>query len=241
MARLAADITSRAILDGSRRHGQGEKTIADPIKVPDDYPTIQQAIDAAPEGAEIWVAEGGYPESLSITKGVTLSGGWNITFTQGTPGNSTINGLGLRRPISITCPTSDTIVIIDGFYVTFGNATGRGGAPEALSTVDDPRWAAGATLAADPLTPAERLARLQADLTGTVERGLYPGGSAAYRAMLDRVEQQIARLDQAGSEPEVSESPLQEAADSGGGIYSWNASLHLLNSISTPRWTATSF
>lgn len=201
----------------------------EPIKVPDDYPTIQQAIDAAEEGDEIWVAAGTYLESLSITKGITLSGGWNITFTVRTPGDSTIDGLGLRRVISITCPTSDTVVTIDGFTVANGNATLRGGGPPGLRAAEE-LPGSGVALTPDPLTPAERLARLEADLAGVVERGLYPGGPAAYRAMLDRVQQQIGRLEQAGSQPQVSEQPSQEATDCGGGIYSWNASLHLLNS-----------
>lgn len=199
------------------------------IKVPGDYPTIQAAIDTAADGDEIWVAAGDYAENLSITKGITLSGGWDTGFTQRAPGNSTINGRGLGRAISITCATSATIVTLDGFTVQGGNATGLGGAPERRSAAAEiPGY--GMELAPDPLTPAEHVARLRADLVGVVERGLYPGGSAAYRAMLDRVQQQIARVEQAGAQPQATKNPSQQGADCGGGIYSWNASLHLLNS-----------
>lgn len=51
------------------------------IKVPDDYLTIQAAIDAAAEGDEIWVKLGFYDGGLSISKGITLLGGWNDEFT----------------------------------------------------------------------------------------------------------------------------------------------------------------
>ena len=199
------------------------------LKVPDDYPMIQSAIDAATAGGEIWVARGLYKENLAITKGLTLSGGWDATFTEQTPGDSTISGQGVGRAISITCAISATVVTIDGFTVEGGNATGLGGAPEMLG-------AAAATaghqvaLAADPLTPAEHVVRLRRALAGAVERGLYPGGSAAYRSMLDRVQGQVVRLTQAGAKPRATASPSQGEADCGGGIYSWNASLHLLNS-----------
>ena len=65
------------------------------LKVPDDYPMIQSAIDAATVGARIWVAHGIYEENLSITKGITLSGGWDDAFTERTPGDSTIDGKGV--------------------------------------------------------------------------------------------------------------------------------------------------
>jgi len=199
------------------------------IKVPDDYPTIQAAIDAATDGDTILVAEGLYKENLSLTEGITLSGGWDLTFSTRQPGNSAINGQGLGRAISITCVTSDTVLTIDGFTVQGGNATGLGGTPEMLSAAAEiPGY--GMELAPDPLTPAEHVARLRADLVGVVERGLYPGGSAAYRSMLDRVQQQIARVEQAGAQPQATKNPSQQGADCGGGIYSWNASLHLLNS-----------
>ena len=200
------------------------------LKVPDDYPMIQSAIDATTAGGEIWVARGLYKENLSITKGVTLSGGWDAAFTERTPGDSTISGMGSGRAISITCAISDTVVTVDGFTVEGGNATGLGGAPEALG---EAAASAGqqVALASDPLTPAEHVTRLRAALEGTVERGLYPGGSAAYAAMLTRVQGQVARLEQAAVQPRAAVNSLQQGADCGGGIYSWNTSLRLLNSI----------
>jgi hypothetical protein len=44
------------------------------LRVPQDYPTIQAAVDAAPEGATILIAPGIYVESITITKDLTLEG-----------------------------------------------------------------------------------------------------------------------------------------------------------------------
>ena len=96
------------------------------IKVPDDHPTIQAAIDAANDGDTILVAAGIYTENLSITQGVGLSGGWNDDFTSHTAGASVIDGNALGRVISVTCAVSSTQVIIDGFIIQNGDASGLG-------------------------------------------------------------------------------------------------------------------
>jgi hypothetical protein len=45
------------------------------LQVPQQYPTIQQALDAAQEGDTVLVSAGSYPEKLSIaTRGITLEG-----------------------------------------------------------------------------------------------------------------------------------------------------------------------
>jgi len=51
------------------------------IFVPDDYPSIQQAIDAAQPGDEIRIVGGLLKEALFVSKNITLSGGWNAEFT----------------------------------------------------------------------------------------------------------------------------------------------------------------
>jgi photosystem II stability/assembly factor-like uncharacterized protein len=207
-----------------------------PIKVPGDYDAIQQAIDAAQAGEEIWVASGKYEENLSISKGITLSGGWDADFTKRSPGESTIDGRGVGRAISITCALSDTVVTIDGFTVRGGNATGLGGGPETLGVDEAPRLETSGiagdrpAFALDPTTPAQHLARLRVELADAAAAGLVPGGAAASEAVLDRVQQQIDRLGQVRSRPQTPAAQAQQATDCGGGIYSWNASLHLLNS-----------
>jgi len=171
-------------------------TSGNTIKVPDDYATIQAAVDAAIEGDTILVAQGLYTENLSIMEGVTLSGGWNISFTVQYPGMSVIDGQGLGRVISITCASSSTVVTIDGFTIASGDATGQGGSPVALGEGD---WLQGviqpASPAPDARTPAKRAADLRARLADMAAWGLYPGGETAYQATLVRLDQLVARAE----------------------------------------------
>jgi hypothetical protein len=44
------------------------------LRVPQDYPTIQAAVNAAPEGATILIGSGTYVENITITKSLTLEG-----------------------------------------------------------------------------------------------------------------------------------------------------------------------
>lgn len=51
------------------------------LRVPQDFSTIQAAVDAAPEGATILIGPGTYRESITITKSLTLEGsGIDSTF-----------------------------------------------------------------------------------------------------------------------------------------------------------------
>jgi len=54
------------------------------LRVPEDYATIQQAIDFAPGGALIRIAAGTYPETLLIRKPLTLIGAANAGTRIGT-------------------------------------------------------------------------------------------------------------------------------------------------------------
>jgi formylglycine-generating enzyme required for sulfatase activity len=221
----------------------------DPIKVPDDYPTIQEAIDAAQEGDEIWVAEGTYTENLSISKGVALYGGWNITFTVRTSDSSWINANGMGRAISITCPTSDTQVLVDGFYIINGDATGLGAPALALPTAPPP-LSAGApgwqppvlplggwerppsARTAEDLTPSRAAVQLEERLAVLAAAGRYPGGRSAYEAMRSQLARRTAQAEAAragaGARPAAADR-LQEDIGIGGGVYSRNTSLTLRN------------
>jgi len=206
------------------------------IKVPDDYATIQAATNAASDGDTIMVATGTYTENITVTLGITLTGGWDADFTTQSPGDSIIDGQGLGRVISITCATSDTVVTVDGFTIMNGDASGLGAPaiPEPAVALALPGISRtpSATQVLHPRSPSERTAELRDRLTGLAERGLYPGSSPAYQAMLTRLERLTAKAEEARVSADSSHAADMPAGvpDSGGGIYSWNASLHLLNS-----------
>ena len=52
----------------------GSVSSADVLNVPDEYPTIQAAIDAAGSGDIVLVAEGEYPEEITLKSGVIVQG-----------------------------------------------------------------------------------------------------------------------------------------------------------------------
>jgi len=61
----------------------GNITIHGEIRVPEDYPTIQKAIDAASEGAVIVIAQGTWEENIVIKKPVVLQGNGFATVLKG--------------------------------------------------------------------------------------------------------------------------------------------------------------
>ena len=106
------------------------------IRVPLDYPTIQDAINAAQDGDEVRIQGGpdletplSYMERLIITKGITLSGGWSEDFSENSFGRhpTILDAEDGGRAISITCPVSTTVVTIYHLIIMNGDATGLGG------------------------------------------------------------------------------------------------------------------
>jgi hypothetical protein len=85
---------------------------ADILRVPQDYPTIQSAIDAAPQGATVVVAAGTYRENLLILKPITLR---SVRGARDT----VIDG---RRvgPVVVVRGTGAERVVIAGFTITNG-------------------------------------------------------------------------------------------------------------------------
>jgi len=78
------------------------------IRVPQDYGTIQEAINAATPGATIWIAPGIYNEAIVINKTITLIGkiGSEPTFNGGGTG------------IAITIVSSGSGSTVAGFVIT---------------------------------------------------------------------------------------------------------------------------
>src|SRR3989304_8108198 len=76
------------------------------ITVPDDYPTIQAAINGASEGDTVFVKAGTYSENLTVTKSLSLVGENKATIVVGEGNtallvrhdNVNVTGFTFRRP-----------------------------------------------------------------------------------------------------------------------------------------------
>jgi len=103
--------SSPAVADGVLYVGSEDGSVyafGTVLRVPEDYPTIQAAINAAAPGATIWIAPGVYHESLVINKTITLIG---------EPGSEPVfNGGG--SGIAITIVSSGSGSIIAGITIT---------------------------------------------------------------------------------------------------------------------------
>ncbi|MEW6380782.1 MAG: right-handed parallel beta-helix repeat-containing protein [bacterium] len=79
---LAVSVLVCLVLLGPGFAGQMPCAFGRDLRIPRDYPRIQEAIDASSPGDRIMVAEGNYPEQVRLKAGITLEGGWNKQFTQ---------------------------------------------------------------------------------------------------------------------------------------------------------------
>jgi hypothetical protein len=82
------------------------------LRVPQEYPTIQSAIDAAPQGATVVVAPGTYRENLLIGKPLTLRSARG-------PRHTVLDGGGVG-PVVVALGTGAERIEIDGFTITNG-------------------------------------------------------------------------------------------------------------------------
>jgi len=92
---LAGIDSSPAIADGMVFIGSNDGTVyafGNVLRVPEDYSTIHEAIDAATPGATIWIDPGVYYEPLVINKTLTILGkpGSAPTFVGGGSGTAVI-------------------------------------------------------------------------------------------------------------------------------------------------------
>ena len=87
------------------------------IYVPGDYPSIQDAINAAVNNDEIEVAPGSYVESIDFKgKAITLR-------SRRGAGATVINGNGAYHVVTCTSG-EDANTVLEGFTITGGNANG---------------------------------------------------------------------------------------------------------------------
>ncbi len=147
--------------------------LADVIDVPGDYPTIQQAIDAASDGDTIMVAAGLYEENVEIDKSLTLKGAQAGVDARNRSGAETIiepdEGTGIRI---ITADDRD--IEIDG--LTVQNAEHGIATPE-------PEMAADITVKnVRVLNPSEFGISLTFTLRATIEYCYVEGATQAINA-----------------------------------------------------------
>ena len=94
-------------------------TYADTLLVPDEYPTIQAAVDAALDGDEIIVAPGEYTSTADNI--VRIEGKRLSIRANGTPEETVLNGEDARRCILISGGATQG-TIISGFSIINGRA-----------------------------------------------------------------------------------------------------------------------
>src|SRR5262245_3740679 len=117
-------VAIRSIAAGAALWTMLVSTAAAQLRVPQEFPTIQAAIDAAPGGATIEVAPGTYRENLVIAKSLVLRSTDGAALT-------VIDG-GRIGPVVIASGNGiDSVTTIQGFTITNGlnsfNGPGTGG------------------------------------------------------------------------------------------------------------------
>ncbi len=109
--------------EGEYSYTESSITIKEPIKepvfyVPDDYPSIQAAVDAANAGDTIIVRDGTYTENVDIDKSITLKS------SSGNPGNTIVQA---ANPNDHVFEITADHVNISGFTVTNANGIRNAG------------------------------------------------------------------------------------------------------------------
>jgi hypothetical protein len=96
-----------------------EGASGDCLSVTTPCSNVQYAINLAIASGEVWVATGTYTENLVITHGLSLRGGWNVSFTVQAPATypTTIDGRG-AHVISATVESGSAS--IGGFTIRNG-------------------------------------------------------------------------------------------------------------------------
>ncbi|HEY3266718.1 MAG TPA: right-handed parallel beta-helix repeat-containing protein [Armatimonadota bacterium] len=100
------------------------------------FPTVQQGIDAAQAGDEVWVAAGTYPENITLKSGVGLYGGFVGNEESRDPRDPSVNISLLdgqsKGTVIIIAADATSATVVDGFDIEHGygliaTSDGRGG------------------------------------------------------------------------------------------------------------------
>ncbi|MCK6613571.1 MAG: right-handed parallel beta-helix repeat-containing protein [Ignavibacteriaceae bacterium] len=112
---------------GAIEHPLGAPSLATTIRVPQDYGTIQAAINAAAEGNIILVSDGIYYENLRINKKITLASEYLIDGDTSHISGTIISGAGPGNSDSGSVINiglgSDTNTVVTGLTITNGTGT----------------------------------------------------------------------------------------------------------------------
>ncbi|MBM4460107.1 MAG: DUF11 domain-containing protein [Chloroflexi bacterium] len=117
------------------------------------YTAVQDAVDAAASGAEIWISgtclgaseRAGLFQHVYLAKNLTLRGGYNSNFTAWNAAlyTTTLDAEGQGRVIYVAGPA---VVAIEALHLTGGDATGLGGGDVGFGDVGGGLYAVAATV-----------------------------------------------------------------------------------------------
>jgi hypothetical protein len=120
---------------------------------PPTYTVVQDAVDAAAPGAEIWISgaclgafeRDGLFQQVHLNKSLTLRGGYRSDFAAWNADlyTTTLNAEGQGRVIYVAGPA---VVAVEALHLTGGDATGQGGGTVGFEDIGGGIYAVDATL-----------------------------------------------------------------------------------------------
>ena len=112
------------------------------IQVPDDYPTIGEAINSADFGDTVYVLPGTYNERIEMKQGV------NLVSIAGSDGNDLVNGPGNKKVLKRTVRTiiDGTGIETPGYLISFPKDTSAPMRLDGFTFINMPKYVTGLNL-----------------------------------------------------------------------------------------------